>query len=67
MTQVKDLNTQISILKSSQKTQKENPKDEAIGDGHYTSGRRDCKKLRLAVYELRLTQSEIVHPQSEIK
>jgi hypothetical protein len=30
-------------------------------------GVRDCKKLRITIYELRLTKSETVNPQSEIE
>ena len=55
------LNTQISILKSLKK-QKENPKDEAIGKVGRSSGRRDCKKLRFTIYELRL-----INPKSKIR
>jgi len=36
-------------------TQKENPKDEATVA--ITSERRDCKKLRFTIYELRLTKN----------
>ncbi len=32
-----------------------------------SSEERDCKKLRFAIYELRLTKSEIVNPKSEIE
>lgn len=31
-----------------------------------TSEERDCKKLRITIYELRLTKSEIVNLKSEI-
>jgi len=30
-------------------------------------GKRDCKKLRITIYELRLTKSEIVNLKSEIE
>ena len=30
-------------------------------------GVRDCKKLRITIYELRLTKSETVNPKSEIQ
>ena len=30
-------------------------------------GVRDCKKLRITIYELRLTKSETVDPKSEIQ
>jgi len=47
-----NLDTQISLLKSSQKTQKENPKDEAIyvvpasRPGHSGSGSSSSSKLK---------------------
>jgi hypothetical protein len=43
----------------------ENPKDEAIGGCDHLR-KRDCKKLRITIYELRLTKSETVNPKSEI-
>ena len=60
------LKAHISNLRSKQK---ENPEEDESHqcDSNNPTERRDCKKLRGPVYEIRLTKSEIENPKSEIK